>query len=128
MTYLHHQQPPAQPAVLLVEDHDGARDALSALLKMHGFNVSTASSVDEALHKLNEQAFMILDLHLPDGLGLTILRALKEKKSHTKVAVCSGSTDGKLIRAVRHEGVDQIFNKPVHFAELLHWMTCEPQA
>jgi DNA-binding response OmpR family regulator len=127
MTWSHHQTP-AQPAVLLVEDHDGARDTLSMLLKMHGFNVSTASNVDEALHKLDDQAFMILDLHLPDGLGLTVLRALKEKKSHTKVAVCSGSTDGKLIRAVRHEGVDQIFNKPLQFTELLHWMTSEPHA
>jgi DNA-binding response OmpR family regulator len=127
MAYPHHQLP-AQPAVLLVEDHDGARDALSTLLKMHGFQVSTASSVDQALHKLDEQAFMILDLHLPDGLGLTVLRALKEKKSRTKVAVCSGSTDGKLLRAIRHEGVDQIFNKPLEFTQLLQWMTSNPAA
>ena len=111
-----------QPEVLLVEDHDGARNAMTQLLTMHGFKVSPAATVQEGLARLNGQAFGILDLHLPDGLGLTILRKVRENKSSMKVAVCSGSTDPELILAVRRERPDRIFSKPLNFMELRDWM------
>ena len=116
-----------QLEVLLVEDHDGARDALGQLLTAYGFTVSQAATVQEGLSRLDGQAFLVLDLHLPDGLGLTILRRAREKKSDMRIAVCSGSTDPELMSAVLREGPDRIFSKPVNFRELRDWMIASVQ-
>jgi two-component system KDP operon response regulator KdpE len=111
-----------RPTVLLVEDHDGARRALGQLLVLSGFRVRDAATVREALERLDGQDFIILDLQLPDGLGLAVLRKLNDEGSMQRVAVCSGSTDPTLLDAVRRERPDRIFSKPLDFAALIEWL------
>lgn len=112
-----------RPEILLVEDHEGARRVLSQLLSKSGFKVETADSVTEGLKHLDGQDFLILDMHLPDGLGLTILRKARCKSSQMKVAICSGSDAANLMQASESEHADRVFRKPLHFPELLDWLT-----
>lgn len=73
--------------VLLVEDGITEREFLSSELKKAGFNVVSASSVEEAETKLSAQKpdLIVLDVILPGKSGFEFCRELK------------GSTDTKTI-------------------------------
>ena len=111
-----------KPAVLLVEDDNGTREAMTELLSHAGYEVESAASVTEALELLNGQPFLICDMNLPDGLGLTILRKVRAEKSQMKIAVCSGTGDPDVIRAVNSEHPDIFFRKPIRFEALATWL------
>ena len=46
--------------VLFVDDEPGIRTTLSAILEMHGFEVTTCSSVPEALAEIQQNSFDVL--------------------------------------------------------------------
>jgi two-component system, OmpR family, response regulator QseB len=62
--------------LLVVEDDPILRDGLDAGLSDLGWTVETVGSVDEALAALRSSNFdaLVLDLGLPDGEGLDVLR------------------------------------------------------
>jgi CheY-like chemotaxis protein len=111
-----------RPAVLLVEDDSATREAMTELLSDAGYDVCSAASVTEAMERLNGQPFLICDINLPDGLGLTLLRKVRAAKSQMKIAVCSGTTDPDIIRAVKGERPDIFFRKPIRFEALATWL------
>jgi DNA-binding NarL/FixJ family response regulator len=74
------------------------------------------------MQKLNGYAFLILDLNLPDGCGLSILRRLRVEKPWMKVVVFTGSDDPALLQAVDELRPDAIFRKPVDFNEMVQWL------
>lgn len=67
--------------ILLVEDHPDTLRIMSRLLKGFGHTVFTASAVAEALEvaEREELDVVLSDIGLPDGSGLDIMRALKER-------------------------------------------------
>jgi CheY-like chemotaxis protein len=68
--------------VLLVEDHAGFAEATAALMRLHGLDVSIATSGRDAL-KLAEECRPVLvfcDLALPDMTGLDVVRALRARR------------------------------------------------
>jgi PAS domain S-box-containing protein len=67
-------KPTTKRRVLLVEDHVDSREFMTALLQLHGHNVTPVSSVTEALQTLESAdgaAFEVLvtDIGLPDASG-----------------------------------------------------------
>ena len=64
--------------VLLVEDNELAREAFRLLLQATGHRVCVAGSVSEALDvaRVERPDLVLLDLTLPDGDGLEIVREL----------------------------------------------------
>lgn len=75
--------------LLLVEDDEILGDGLVAGLTMEGYAVDWLTNgklADEAL-KLNSYELIVLDLNLPDMDGLSILRALRNRKDETPVMV-----------------------------------------
>jgi CheY-like chemotaxis protein len=68
--------------ILLVDDEAVIRITLSAILSKHGFEVSAAATVAEALQKITSQQFEILlsDLNIGNpGDGLTALEAIRQQ-------------------------------------------------
>src|SRR6266498_40043 len=62
-------------SVLIVEDDRAARKAITQILKRQGFVVSEAGTVAEAMRGLAAQPrWILLDLMLPDGCGINVLR------------------------------------------------------
>lgn len=112
----------SRPVVLLVEDDDISRRAMTKLLNELGYDVCSAATVAEGLECLDGQAYAILDMDLPDGLGLTILRRARSAKPAMKVAVCSGTVDPALLSAVRNARPDGFFRKPLEFEQLTGWL------
>lgn len=69
----------AQHKVLVVEDEQVIRTALRRLLERHGYQVSEAGSVKEALDHLSGQQFDIVvsDLRLPGAPGTDLIKATR---------------------------------------------------
>ncbi len=79
--------------LLLLEDDLAVRRLVTNHLEQHGFAVSVATTVAEAMRELNHDTFdvAILDLTLPDGSGLDVLHALRALGATTHVTVLSGA-------------------------------------
>lgn len=79
--------------VLLVEDHTATLAVLQRLLRRDGHSVTTATSVAEAVEKVQgDQPFdvLITDLGLPDGTGIDVMEQLRLRRPELRGVVLSG--------------------------------------
>jgi len=106
--------------VLIVEDDLGVRRLVTIHLEEQGLGVTAASTAAAAMTELHHAAFdvVILDLTLPDGSGLDVLRALRELGSTAHVVIMSG-TRGEAERVTALGlGADDYVVKPFFVREL----------
>jgi DNA-binding NarL/FixJ family response regulator len=77
------------PRVLIVDDAAGTRDAFSALLRLEGFETSTADSGAAALAYAAEHRFDVglVDLNLPDVSGVDVIKELRARGTRTPLVV-----------------------------------------
>lgn len=108
--------------VLIVEDDSIARVALSAILTRLGYRVNSTETVAGGLAALDGQQCVILDLNLPDGLGMIVLERIRSEKRAMRVAVATGTVDEKLISAVKLLRPDLLLRKPFDMNMLLAWL------
>jgi DNA-binding response OmpR family regulator len=102
--------------LLIVEDDDSTREALREYYSRKGWHVSEAGTVDEALPLLEtepEPCCLILDLMLPDGEGLAVLKRLRFKGLVTRVVVCTGTVDLARLKAAAELRPDAMLPKPI---------------
>jgi CheY-like chemotaxis protein len=73
--------------ILLVEDEQDLRDSLQELLSDEGHEVVTAVDGEQALARLNSEAFnlVLADIRLPKVDGLTLFKRLKEDSAPVEV-------------------------------------------
>jgi DNA-binding response OmpR family regulator len=108
--------------ILLVEDSQLVTDALRILFDDSGYNVLTAASVSEAVECATNAAIdvMLLDLTLPDGNGLEVLKTLRERVSLPRVTLAmTGHTDARSRSACFEAGCADVLLKPVPIRDLL---------
>jgi two-component system, NtrC family, response regulator len=89
-------RPAGKGRILIVDDEEGMRDLLKAILESD-YHVAEADS-GAALHKaLDEEQpdVVLLDMKLPDANGLGLLPAIKQRWPATEVIMLSGTlSDG----------------------------------
>lgn len=75
--------------MLVVEDEDIMREALSDYFSEGGHKVDTAHDGDKALEKFNLEDYniMIVDLKLPGRDGLSVLKEIRTKNPQAKVII-----------------------------------------
>jgi DNA-binding NtrC family response regulator len=109
--------------VLVVEDHDSERRAVSQILKSEGLTVFGAENADKALSYLDENMDVVLsDLHMGEGetSGLQLLNLWKKKKPETQFILLTGhSSVNSAVEAIKAGAFDYI-TKPVNPDELIH--------
>ena len=111
----------------MVEDDRATRRALRAIVTRRGWDVSAASSLAEAWPILRSGPdYMILDLMLPDGDGLSLLEAVRDEGLPTRVVVTTGSADSTRLAAVRQLKPHSLLFKPVDIDELLRELGISP--
>ncbi|MFD5424055.1 response regulator [Streptomyces sp. NPDC127084] len=108
--------------VLVVEDDPVAADAHALYVgRVHGFGVAgVAHSLAEA-HRLLERTpvdLILLDLYLPDGHGLRLLRSLRAGGHAADVIAVTSARDLAIVREGVSLGVVQYVLKPFTFATL----------
>ena len=66
--------------VLVVDDEENIRLVLRTLLVKHGYEVTAASSAEEALEKVAEEPpdFVIADVRMPGMSGIDLVAKLRE--------------------------------------------------
>jgi DNA-binding NarL/FixJ family response regulator len=91
--------------ILIVDDHPLTREALSALLEQHGFDVvAQAASGEEAIQRARELApeLVLLDLSMPGMDGLEALPRVRAAAPGCEVVVLTASgTEENLLSAIR---------------------------
>ena len=107
--------------LLLLEDDAGTAQTLSLGLRALGYDVDHASDVASATRLLASRGFdaAILDLMVPGGSGLDVLRDLRAAGRCTPVLILTArdSVDDRVIGL--EKGADDYLVKPFAFAELL---------
>jgi two-component system KDP operon response regulator KdpE len=106
--------------ILVVEDEAPMRRFLCSALTSHGFKVAEAGTLAQAERLATETrpAAVLLDLGMPDGDGLDLLKQLREW-SHAPVIVLSARDreDDKVLAL--DAGADDYLTKPFGTSELL---------
>lgn len=107
--------------VLVVEDNQNLLQAVEAALTASGFVCEIATDFESASEKIHLYSYdaIVLDINLPDGSGLDLIRAIKEVNSLTGVIIISArnSLDNKIEGL--HIGGDDYITKPFDMAELV---------
>lgn len=114
--------------VLVVEDDSFMFRRFHRLLMSRGVGqVVHVTTVAEALGLLELLPdWVILDMHLPDGLGLVVLETIRRAGLPIRVAVASATKDADLIAALAAYKPDVIIPKPFDPAQLPIGMAEEP--
>ena len=107
--------------LLIVEDNSFIGDlVVSATEEISGIgDIRLTKSLQEAISLCDDTNFelVILDLKLPDGHGIELLKILKGKKTDTKVFIFSASTELKSF--CFKYGAFAFFDKAKDFDELI---------
>jgi len=106
--------------VLIVEDDAVLRDGLRVGLAIGGFNADSVESCEEAEAVLKNHEFdaMVLDLMLPDGSGLDVLRSLRARRDTTPVLMLT-ARDRVADRILGLDsGADDYLGKPFDLDEV----------
>lgn len=102
----------------VVEDDDEVGDALVDVLTGYGFLVERKCRGSELLIGHRRYDAVILDLGLPDGDGLQVLRRLREVSSVPVVILTARNDERTVVRGLR-SGADDFLAKPPRIAELV---------
>lgn len=106
--------------ILVVEDDADLREILTRSLKKERYVVEAAPDLRTARQKafVYEYDVILLDIMLPDGNGLDLLRGLSERGRRVNVIILSAkdSIDDKVTGL--ELGADDYLPKPFHLAEL----------
>ncbi len=78
--------------VLVIDDDDGVRSACVATLRSRGYEVAEADRVASGLAAFAEcpPDIVVLDLKLPDGAGLDVLKEIQRRAPGTPALMISG--------------------------------------
>lgn len=106
--------------LLIVEDNPDLLDNIFTYLKGEGHICETAADYDSAFHKIMSFTYdvVLIDLMIPGGDGLQILRELKSVNPETGTVIISAknSLDDKVTGL--ELGADDYLTKPFQLAEL----------
>ena len=108
--------------ILLVDDDEAIRVTLAKILEQHGFEVTTAANVPEALKHISSIPYdaLLSDLHMPGaGDGLTVVSAMRHANPKAVTMLLSAFPEmDAAARAILMQ-TDQIFVKPMQVMALV---------
>jgi DNA-binding response OmpR family regulator len=105
---------------LLVEDDDVLRDVMQRSLSQAGHRIDLAATAALARHLWLVQPVdaVLLDLNLPDGSGLPVLREARARGDRTPVLVLTARNRTEERIAGLDAGADDYLGKPFELAEV----------
>lgn len=109
-----------QKRILVVDDEENTRLALTRLLAREGYDVKTAANGSEALHQIRMQPveLVITDLNMPVMNGLSFLRELNREQPSSNVIMITAYGEAESYLEALNLGAFEYLNKPVKLEEL----------
>jgi DNA-binding NtrC family response regulator len=107
-------------SVLVVDDEPGMRTALNANFLRHGWNVLTASGVNDAIRSVERNHFdlVVTDVRMRDGDGFEVLEAVRKTSPTTAVILLTAfGSVSEAVESMRNGAFDYL-TKPVSFEQL----------
>ncbi len=107
------------PLALIVEDDEKLAVIFTQALKQAGYATEAARNGQAALDKLAglTPALVVLDLHLPDVSGATVLQQIRREPRLAKAQVILATADAAMADALEDQS-DWVLIKPVSFTQL----------
>lgn len=106
---------PSRKRLLFVDDEPSIRLTLPPVLEDHGFAVTTAESVDDAIARMDDARFDVLlsDLNIgQEGDGFQVVSAMKKRHPRCVTIILTGyPAFESAVLAIRHQ-VDDYVVKP----------------
>ena len=109
------------PRILIVDDDETIRTALSTILEDEGYNVDTAKNGKEAIKHSCDKFYNIalIDIRLPDIEGIELLTKMKDTTPKMRKIIITGyPTIQNAVEAV-NRGADAYILKPFDVEKVL---------
>jgi response regulator RpfG family c-di-GMP phosphodiesterase len=106
--------PPSTSSILVVDDETEIRELMTRWLGSSGYDVQTAASADEALHRihLDAPAVALCDIRMPGRDGFWLANTIRHDAPETAVIMATGAHDvGSAVTSLR-QGVIDYLTKP----------------
>ena len=107
---------PPKRRILLVDDNEDLLEVLSLVLEDKGFEVTSASNVNDALKLISAERFDVLlsDLQMPDpGDGLTVVSAMRHSNPKAVTFILSGYPQMENAAKAILMQMDEVLTKPI---------------
>lgn len=111
--------------LLLADDHPMIRAAIEVLLRDSGFEIvgmaGTGQTTLEEIERLQPD-IILLDIQMPDGNGLDVLRRLRATKSRAKVVLLTAAVDDSALleaKSLKVQGIVLKNSDPAYLMECL---------
>jgi two-component system, OmpR family, response regulator RegX3 len=110
----------AAPLILVVDDEESYRDALTVALEREGFRVAVAADGQEALDQFNatNPSLVLLDVMLPRISGVDVCRDLRSRSRVPIIMVTARSNEIDAVVGLE-VGADDYVSKPFRLRELI---------
>src|SRR5690554_1065331 len=107
--------------LLIVEDNTKLLESISETLEAEHFKCELAANFKEAHEKLfiYEYDIALIDINLPDGSGLELIKSLKQSRNTTGIIVVSARNSTMQKIEGLNLGADDYLTKPFDMAELV---------
>lgn len=106
--------------ILIIEDEPSLHEIMRTFLEKERYVVESAYTYSDALDKVSSYDYdcILLDIMLPDGNGLSLLRHLRQLHKHDNVIIISARDSIEDKVEGLELGADDYLAKPFHLAEL----------
>ncbi len=86
---------PVKAEILIVEDNEDILELLTQLFQVQNTVITAVTKIKDALEVVNKYFFhlALIDLQMPDGSGVEIVRKIKEVSRNCMVIITSGFPD-----------------------------------
>ncbi len=107
------------PFALLVDDDPAFVEGLAEIVSRAGFTARTVGTLREARGEIEKSApdVLLVDLHLPDGSGLDLVKAMEGTPQAEMVVITGQATVDTAVEAMRLGATDYLV-KPVDLARV----------
>jgi DNA-binding NtrC family response regulator len=107
-------------SILIVDDQESLRHFLGKALAEEGYTVHGCGSIAEGWERIGQDGadLILLDLRLPDGSGLEMLEAVREREPDTPVILMTAYGEIQTAVAAMKAGAYDFLTKPVNLEQV----------
>ena len=108
------------PNVLVVDDEESVRNALSRYLTARGYSVGEAADGEEALHAVKSDSYslILLDVRMPGIGGVDLVPELIERDPDMAILMLSAVSDATTAATCMQRGAYDYLTKPIELTDL----------